>query len=251
MKIRKKSPKPAPAKPPLYLIGYRGMPPSLDELKVWYDFHYGGPLTWLDRASDGRANAGHGPWRAQVMPKLVDAEASHWQQVLSWDHQELGAVFLSSATPGTVADTVLVAARLARGLTLLTQGTAFDMASHDYLNPSDWTDRPLNVFVAADHISVHRHETDDSASDWLYTLGLTKFGLDELEVIQPRGLPDRDTIELLHCAADEILRKGQNQKVGTTLDLAAVARTIRFIKHRTAAPTGRMMAFRQISTTGA
>jgi len=251
MKIRKKSPKPAAAKPPLYLVGYRGTTPSLDELKVWYDLQYGGPLTWLQRATDGRANAGHGPWRAQVMPKLPDSEAAQWQQVLSWDHQDLGAVSLSSATPSTIADTVLVATRLARGLSLLKQGTAFDVASHEYLNPSDWTDRPLNVFMAADHISVHRHETDDPASDWFYTLGLTKFGLDELEVIQPRGLPDRDTIELLHCAADEILRKGQNQKVGSAMDLHAVARTIRFIKHRTAAPTGRMMAFRQITTASA
>ena len=65
---------------------------------------------------------------------------------------------------------------------------------------------------------------------------------------QPRGLPDRETIALLRCAADAVLRKGHNQKVGCTMDLHALAQTIRFIKHRTAAPTGRMMAFRQISS---
>ncbi|HNC83249.1 MAG TPA: hypothetical protein PK999_09395, partial [Nitrospira sp.] len=175
-------------------------------------------------------------------------ETAQWQQVLSWDHQELGVVSLSSATPSTIADTVLVTARLARGLTLLTQGTAFDVACHDYLNPSDWNDRPLDVFITSDHVTVQHGETDDHSSEWLYTLGLTKFGLDELEVIQPRGLPERETIALLRCAADAVLRKGQNQKVGGTMDLHAVAHTIRFIKHRTAAPTGRMMAFRQIST---
>lgn len=248
MKIRKKAPKPAPAKPPLYVVGYRGMPPSLDELKIWYDLQYGGPLTWLERAEEGRASASHGPWRAHVLTSLPDATAAEWQPVLSWDHRALGAVSLSSATPSTIADTVLVTARLARGLTLLTQGTAFDVASHEYLNPSDWNDRPLNVFVVSDHVTVLHSETDDPSLDWFYTLGLTKFGLDELEVIQARGLPDRDTIALLQCAADEVLRKGQNQKVGCAMDLPALAHTIRFIKHRTAAPIGRMMAFRQITT---
>ena len=247
MKIRKKAPKPAPAKPPLYVLGYRGTPPSLEELTIWYDLQYGGPLTWADRA-EGRGSASHGPWRAHVLTNLPTSEATQWQQVLSWDHHELGAVSLSSATPSTIADTVLVAARLARGLTLLTQGTAFDVASQEYLNPSDWNDRPLEVFVTADHVTVQHSETDDHSFEWFYTLGLTKFGLDELEVIQPRGLPDRETIALLHCAADAVLRKGHNQKVGCTMDLHALARTIRFIKHRTAAPTGRMMAFRQIST---
>ena len=247
MKIRKKAPKPAPAKPPLYVIGYRGTPPSLEELTIWYDLQYGGPLTWADRA-EGRGSASHGPWRAHVLTNLPTSEAAQWQQVLSWDHHELSTVSPSSATPSTIADTVLVSARLARGLTLLTQGTAFDVACHDYLNPSDWNDRPLEVFVTADHVTVQHSETDDHAFEWFYTLGLTKFGLDELEVIQPRGLPDRETIALLRCAADAVLRKGHNQKVGCTLDLHALAQTIRFIKHRTAAPTGRMMAFRQISS---
>lgn len=248
MKIRKKAPKPAPAKPPLYLIGYRGTPPSLDELKTWYDLQYGGPLAWLERDAGGRASASHGPWRAYALTSLPDSEAEQWQPVLSWDHRKLGAVSLSTTTPGTIADTVLVTARLARGLTLLTQGTAFDLLCQEYLNPSDWNDRPLNVFVPRDHITVQQSESTDESSEWFHTLGLNKFGLDELEVIQPRGLPDTDTIALLQCAADGVLRAGQNQKVGSSMDLHALAHTIRFIKHRTAAPTGRMVAFRQITT---
>ena len=248
MKIRKKTPKPAPAKPPLYLVGYRGTPPSLDELKIWYDLLYGGPLAWIEREAGGRVSAYHGPWRAHLLTCLPDSEAAQWQPVLSWDHQQLGTLSLSTTTPGTIVDTVLVAARLARGLTLLTEGTAFDVACHEYLNPSDWNDRPLNVFVARDHITIQHSETDDHFSDWFYTLGLTKFGLDELEMIQPRGLPDTDTIALLQCAADGVLRMGQNQIVGSSLDLHALAQTVWFIKHRTAAPTGRMVAFRQITT---
>jgi hypothetical protein len=246
MKIKKKSAKPAQAKPPLYLIGYRGTPPSLDELKIWYDLQYGGPLTCLDHEAGGRVSAHHGPWRVHLLTSVPDSEAIQWHSVLSWDHQKLGAVALFVSTPSIIADTVLVAARLARGLTLLTQGTAFDMICQEYLNPSDWNDRPLNVFVTRDHITVQHNESGTQSSDWFYTLGLGKFGLDELEVIQPRGLPDTETIALLKSAADGVLRTGQNQKVGSSLDLPALAQTIRFTKHRTAAPAGRMTTFREI-----
>jgi hypothetical protein len=79
-------------------------------------------------------------------------------------------------------------------------------------------------------------------------LGLNKFGLDELEVIQARGLPETETIALLISAADAVLRAGHNQKIGQSLDLPVLALTIRFVKHRTAAPAGRMMTFREITT---
>ena len=193
-------------------------------------------------------SAHHGPWRAHLLTCLPDSEAAQWQPVLSWDHQQLGTLSLATTTPGAIVDTVLVAARLARGLTLLTEGTAFDVACHEYLNPSDWNDRPLNVFVARDHITVQHSETDDHFSDWFHTLGLTKFGLDELEVIQPRGLPDTDTIALLNVAADGVLRTGQNQKVGKSMDLHALAHTIHSSSIAPPRPTGRMVAFRQITT---
>ncbi len=248
MKIRKKAPKSAQAKPPLYLIGYRDSPPSLDELKSWYDLHYGGPLTYLGHEPGRPVGATHGPWHTHLLTSLSEADAAQWHRVLSWDHRALGAVSPAGATTSTIADTVLVVARLARGLTLLTQGTAFDVMCQEYLNPSDWNDRPLNVFRVCDHVTVQHNETDDHSSDWFYTLGLSKFGLDELEVIQPRGLPETETIALLTSAADGVLRAGQNQKIGSSLDLTSLAQTIRFIKHRTAAPAGRMVAFRQITT---
>ena len=53
MRIRKKTPKPSARRPPLYFVGYRGTAPATDELKIWYDREYGGPLTirrpdWAD-----------------------------------------------------------------------------------------------------------------------------------------------------------------------------------------------------------
>ncbi|WHZ24209.1 MAG: hypothetical protein OJF47_003321 [Nitrospira sp.] len=247
MKIRKKLPKPAPAKPPLYIIGYRDSAPSIDELKSWYDLNHGGPLTCSGSDAGRSVSLSHGPWHARLLMSLPETDAAEWHRILSWDHRTLSAVSAASAIPGTIADTVLVAARLARGLALITQGTAFDIACHEYLNPSDWNDRPLDVFQVRDHVSVQHHETDDSTADWFYTLGLSKFGLDELEVIQPRGLPEIETITLLMSAADRVLQGGTNQKIGTSLDLLSLAHTIRFTRHRTAAPAGHMVAFRQIT----
>ena len=128
------------------------------------------------------------------------------------------------------------------------QGTTFDMVSQEYLNPSDWHDRPLSIFQTRDHVTVHQSESDNYSTDWFHTLGLSKFSLDELEVIQPRGLPEIETIALLRSAADGVLRSGRNQKIGQSLDLPALAQTIRFVKHRTAAPAGRMVTFREITT---
>ncbi|MDP9132662.1 MAG: hypothetical protein M3M98_05950 [Nitrospirota bacterium] len=248
MKIRKKTPKSAQVKPPLYLLGYHDAPPSLDELKSWYDVQYGGPLTYLKSEPGYPVSTHHGPWHAQLLTRLSEADAAQWHRILSWDHRAVGTVSPTGATPSTIPDTVLVVARLARGLTLLTQGTAFDVMCQEYLNPSDWNDRPLDVFRGRDHITVQHNENDDDSSDWFHTLGLTKFGLDELEVIQPRGLPETETIALLTSAADRVLRAGHNQKIGNTMDLTDLAQTIRFIKHRTATPGGRLVTFRQITT---
>lgn len=180
--------------------------------------------------------------------RMPESEAARWQEVLTWDHEALTVVSPAGTTPGMVLDTVLFAARVARGMTLLTQGTAFDVVAQQYLNPSDWSDRPLTAFQGQDHVSVHHTEAEDPAFEWFYTLGMSKFGLDEIELLRPRGLPALDAIELLTETSNGVLRSGQNPKVGNALDLPTLAQTVRFVKHRTAAPTGRMTSFRQIAT---
>ncbi|HET9961069.1 MAG TPA: hypothetical protein VFQ34_01920, partial [Nitrospiraceae bacterium] len=193
------------------------------------------------------AAVSHGSWHARLLLSVDEAQAARWKEVLTWDHEGLAVVSPAGHSPGLALDTVLFSARLARGMTLLTQGTAFDVVAQQYLNPSDWGDRPLTLFQAHDHVMVHHTEAEDPAFEWFYTLGLVKFGLDELELIRPRGLPSLEAIQLLTETADGVLRSGQNQKIGNFLDLPTLAQTVRFIKHRTAAPTGRMTAFRQIS----
>ena len=243
MKIRKKSPKPSGSERPCYVIGYSSPAPSAAELQMWFDLEYGGPLKL--KVSGETLVATHGPWNGQV--QLASSQADTWSERLDWRHTSAGMVLRPSVTPQQACDLVLFAARLARGLTLLTQGTAYDTVTHTYLNPSDWMDRPLDRFRTADHVTVSQADSPEPQTDWFHTLGLSKFGLDELEVFRPAGLPDRPTLETLTAVADEMLRIGRSPNVGTTVPLPVLGLSIMVKRHRTAAPTGLSLPFREIS----
>ncbi|MDE3019542.1 MAG: hypothetical protein KGI53_11030 [Nitrospirota bacterium] len=252
MKIRRKAPKLSPSAPPLYVVGYRGSPPAPEELAVWFDVEYGGPLriqpvTGSPSGQSSHLRATHGPWEATLSLLLPAADAEAWQESLAWGHACAGQISLPRASPGKAVDLVLFAARLARGLTLLTGGTAYDLRTQTYLNPSDWQDRPLTQFAAQDHISVEQSDADAEGRERFYTKGLAKFGLDELELFRPMGLPGRPTLERLTDVAEEIVRLGQSPKVGASLPLPNIGLTLSVVKHRTV-PTGNdPVAFREIS----
>ena len=250
MRIKKKSPKPSAKRPPLYFIGYRGACPMSDELALWFDQAYGGPLKIVQE--DGAPESwhvSHGPWSAHIVIPLPSTHSAGLTDQLSWEHDKIGAVAPSVMPPRDMPDTLLLASRLARGLTLLTQGTAYDIATQQYLNPSDWNDRALTGFVVDDHVLIAEDDQTTASEVWCYTLGLTKFGIDELETFSPRGVSDRAAKELLAETAYELIRLGQSPKVGTTLSLPVLNRTITIAGHRTAAPTGRMIGFRHVEAT--
>jgi hypothetical protein len=247
MRIKKKSPKPSSKRPPLYFIGYRGTAPKPDELKTWYDLEYGGPLTVKPEADAPESwHVNHGPWTAHVVIPLPASHTAGFKEQLAWEHELIGAVAPSVMPPRDMPDAILFAARISRGLTLLTQGTAYDITTHQYLNPSDWKDRGLAAFVADDHVMIAQDDQAKPEEVWCYTLGLSKFGIDELETFQPRGLSDRWTKELLTESAHEMIRIGQSPKVGVALRLPILGSTIRIVNHRTAAPIGRMLSFREV-----
>ena len=165
---------------------------------------------------------------------------------LAWEHDVMGAVAPSLAAPRDMPDTILFAARLARGLTFLTQGTAHDIITNQYVNPSDWQDRPLTHFVIDDHIPIMRGDDEPSHRTWCYTLGLSKFGVDELEMFLPPGLPDQLVRDTLRETADELTRTGQSPKVGSHIRVGLLDQTVEIANHRTTAPAGRMLSFREI-----
>ena len=250
MRIKKKSPKPSSKRPPLYFIGYRGTRPMGEELSLWYDRAYGGPLSILreDGAPDSW-HVRHGPWSAHVVIPLPSTHTAGLAGQLSWEHDQIGAVAPSIMPPREMPDTLLLAARLARGLTLLTQGTAYDITTQQYLNPSDWKDCSLDTFVSDDHVMIGQDDQAKPGVVWCYTLGLSKFGYDELETFVPQGVPDRTAKDLLGESVQEVIRLGQSPKVGASMMLPLSSKTVTIRNHRTAAPGGRMLGFRELQSS--
>jgi hypothetical protein len=249
MRIRKKAPKPSAKRPPLYFIGYRGTVPATEELRIWYEREYGGPLTVRHESGSPESwQAGQGPWSAHVVMPLPATHVSELMQQLAWEHESMGAVAPSLASPRDMPDTILFAARIARGLTLLTQGTAYDVTTQAYVNPSDWLQRALSTFIIDDHVTIAQDDAARPDQVWSYSLGLSKFGLDEIELFQAKGLPESAARDLLAESATELLRIGQSPKVGSAFRLPLLGRTVRIVNYRTAAPAGRMLGFREIQT---
>jgi hypothetical protein len=247
MRIRKKIPKPSARRPPLYFIGYRGTVPATEELASWYDREYGGPLVLRVNEQETESwHATHGPWTAHIVIPLPDSHVAGLKQQLAWEHEHVGAVAPSLMPPRDMPDSILFAARLARGLTLLSQGTAYDITTNQYVNPSDWQDRPLTQFIVSDHIPVLRNDDEQNRRTWCYTLGLSKFGVDEIEMFLPPGLPDQPVRETLKDTADELTRTGQSPKVGSQILIGSLGQNVIIANHRTAAPAGRMLGFREI-----
>ena len=250
MRIKKKPSKPSSKRPPLYFIGYRGTAPQPHELKTWYDLEYGGPL--ILRTEEGAPEswqATHGPWTSHIVIPLPATHRAGLKEQLAWEHDLIGAVAPSVVPPRDLPDTILFAARVSRGLTLLTQGTAYDSITQQYVNPSDWKDRGLTEFVVDDHVMIAQDDQAKMDEVWCYTLGLSKFGVDELETFLPRGTSDRAAKELLAEAAYEMIRVGQSPKIGTAFHLPTLSCTVRIANHRTAAPTGRMLGFRELQVS--
>ncbi|MCP9455520.1 MAG: hypothetical protein NNA18_05350 [Nitrospira sp.] len=247
MRIRKKMPKPSAKRPPLYFIGYRGAPPASEEIITWYNHTYGGPLT-IRYETDAPESwqVTHGPWSAYAVIPLPASHATDIMKQLAWEHDCLGAIAPSVTSPREAPAMVLFAARLARGLTLLTQGTAYDVTTQTYHNPSDWKGRLLSEFILDDHLTLTHDDASRPDQVWSYSLGLSKFGLDELETWHKKGLPEQTARELIMESARELLRIGSSPKVGTCLVLPTLGRTIRVVKYRTAAPAGRMLGFREL-----
>ena len=255
MKIRRKLPAPPRSGRPAYLIGYTSTPPTLPDVQACFDLDYGGPLTLrqVNRASVpgevplGPVVATHGPWSATVQLSLSPDASNIWKDSLGWGHTLCGQVSPASLGPRDASNQVLHVARLARVLTLLTEGTAYDTITQTYLNPSDWKDRPLDRFTVRDHVTIEQADGPDPEREWFSTRGLVKFGLDEVETYRPVGLPSRPTIEVLLDLTEQLIRIGHAPKVGSTVIVPVQDLSVRIIRHRTAAPTGIMVGFREIA----
>jgi hypothetical protein len=247
MKIRHKLPKPPRSGRPLYVVGYSSTPPSSSDLQAWFDGHYGGPLALREDQRTSESLLTHGPWSAVLRIPASLSDIEQWKERLGWRHDGVAMLAPTAVPPREVFDVVLHTARLARGMTLLTQGTAYDVITHEYLNPSDWQDRQLDGFIPGDHILVEHAPSPDPKRDWFHTRGLEKFGLDELETFRPVGLPIQPVRECLADIASEILHQGQSPNVGATLAMPGLGLSIRVVGHRTGTHPQHLHILREIT----
>jgi hypothetical protein len=238
MRIRKKAVKPARSRP-VYIVGYSGVAPALAELRVWFDREYGGPLRPEPDLRDASLSAAagpvmvsHGPWAA-VIESVSEEEAARWGEGLQWSHPSAMQIGSTAGQASYRIDQALHVARLARGLTLLTQGTAYDLARQTYLNPSDWRDRSLEQFTVSDHVIVTQADAPTPEREWFSTRGLTRFGLDEIEAFRPVGLPAGPVIEALMEISGALIRLGRLPNVGSTLRLQELGLVVDVLHHRT------------------
>ena len=236
MKIRRKPPKASRSGRPLYIVGYSGPVPALSHLQAWFDLEYGGPLRLTSEAQPTQGNTihlSHGPWGALVQVSLSPDEAEAWKERLEWIHPFAARVVPLKTTPADVCDQILHAARLARGLTLLSEGTAFDLSTHTHSHPSDWQDRPLEHFNVRDHLMVMQADAEEPGREWFYTRGLLKFARDEIETYRPVGLPSAPVFERLAEIADKLIRLKQQPRVGETFMVESPGLSVKIHRHRT------------------
>ena len=223
-------------KVPMFVIGYEAPespPPGF--LAAWFDQEYGGPLTIQLPRDQGttRFEAQHGPWSALVETSLPPAIAEAWRERLQWGHPHAAQILPLRMTGRDCRDTVLHVTRLARGLTLLTGGTAYDTATDTYLNPSDWMDRPLRTFRLDDHLRIEQVEGRADGRVWFHTRGLAKFGLEDIETYRPTGLSERPVIEAFTEIADVLTLMGKAPNVGESFMVEGLNRAVRVVRHRT------------------
>ena len=234
---------------PAFLIGWtHGEPPPPGYLAAWFDQQYGGPLQIRFLSSDGHHHfeAVHTNWKAQVQLAPAPQVVEQWQGQLQWDHRHVAQLMVPSKAQADRQDEVLHLTRVARGLTLLMEGTTYDVATGTYRNPSDWKDCDLAMFQIEDHVQVEQQEQIEQMRMWWHTRGLTKFGLDDIELFQSLGLSERTIKPLLQGIALQLIARGINPKVGEPVYFGESGEQVEVVRHRTDPRYGMPLAFREI-----
>ena len=234
---------------PAYVIGFTHTdPPPPGFLAAWFDQKYGGPLTieFLTQTGNAKFDALHTLWRGRINMNVDPKVSQSWSEQLHWDHSSIIEVSPESNTGQSKIDIVLHVARLARGLTMLTDGTSYDVATGVYLNPSDWQDQELTSFRLDEHIQVEQREKFESGHVWFFTRGLSKFGLDELECLRPTGLSETVVKGVLEESVEYVVNKGKVPKIGDEIKLLNAGHVVKVVRHRTDQSFGRPIALREL-----
>ena len=250
-KIKKKKSSPT-ASLPAFLVGWtHGDVPPAGYLSAWFNQEYGGPLQirFLSSSSSKDFEACHTVWVGLVKTGTLPETVQRLSGQLEWEHSEVIQILSRSRGNLDRQNETLHLARLARGMTLLTEGTAYDVSTGVYLNPSDWLDQSLTEFHIQDHIQILARDLLEKTQLWLHTRGLRKFALDDLEMFLPFGLPYGPSQDLLRGMVRHLINTGKDMKVGEKVFLEEMGETLEVIRHRTDSTYGAPLAFREVRTS--
>ncbi len=234
---------------PAFLIGWtHGEAPPPGYLAAWFNQQYGGPLQirFLSKNGHQHFEAMHTTWNARVQLAPSAESFARWQDRLQWEHSHLAQLEIPSQLSADRRDTVLHLARIAKGLTLLLDGTAYDVATGSYRNPSDWQDVELGIFRIQDHVQVEQYEQVQQVRSWYHTRGLLKFGLDEIEAFHALGLSGQGIEAMLYDVAAQLIVEGKNPKIGYQIAFGQEGQQVNVVRHRTDPVYGIPIAFREV-----
>ena len=237
---------------PAFVIGYsHHEPPPAGFLAAWFTQTFEEQLDIMFPTMDGTTtfDAVLHHRKAHVTAQCAMDVASAWSNRLEWIHTQVAEVYPSKTSQGHDREQVLYLARLARGLTELTEGTAYDLGMQTYINPSDWMTQPLDQFRLVDHLRVEHVERAHEGRVWFHTRGLGKFGFEEIETYKGSGLPVAPVIETLTCIAEAIILRGHALRNGESIAIHSTGKVADVVRYRTDSTYGLQLNLREVVWT--
>ena len=235
-KIKRKVTAQQRKKIPAFVIGYTNAePPPAGFLSAWFAQEFDEQLDVTFPSTHGTKifDAFVHSRKAQVDTQCSSDVASSWHERLEWIHTNVAEIYPPVKPKLQDREQILHLARLARGLTELTEGTAYDLGTGTYANPSDWLTQTFDDFRIEDHVKIEHVERPDEGRVWFHTRGLGKFGFEEIEIYQGTGLSVTPVIEALAQIANSIILRGKPMRGGESIAIDSIGKHIEIVWHRT------------------
>ena len=234
---------------PAFVIGYTNPePPAAGFLAAWFNqaFEEQLDITFPTANSTTTFDVIIQSRKAHIDTQCSADVANSWHDRLEWIHTHAAEIYPPKTSKPHGKDQIFHLARLARGLTELTEGTAYDLGTGTYVNPSDWLTQPLDNFRLADHVGIEQVERPDEERVWFHTRGLGKFGFEEIETYTGTGLSAQPAIETLEIIAESIILRGNPLRTGDSIEIPTTGQTAEVVRHRTDPTYGIQLNLREV-----
>ena len=232
------------------MIGYSNTePPAAGFLAAWFNQAFEEQLDITFPTTKGTTTFDaiiHNNRNAYIDTQCSADVASVWHDRLEWIHTHVAEIYPPKTSKPHGQDQILHLARLARGLTELTEGTAYDLGTGTYLNPSDWMTQPLNDFRLTDHVRIEQVDRHDEGRVWFHTRGLGKFGFEEIETYKDTGLSAQPVIEALEHMTELIILRGNPLRTGDSIEIHTTGAVAEVVHHRTDPSYGVQLNLREV-----